>query len=170
MNRALTSLGALLLALGVVGLIVAVASPELGPPALLLLASTFLLAFGLMLTLYGLSRPDPEVTTVGGWFGSAEENLLRREHAGGERPPDRRYLPSPRESVHCVGCYTIIPSTVLQCPRCARARRCESCGRPLFFLAGAVRCAPCIKDEVYCSCPRLAHHSAGPGRRRPAGA
>jgi LSD1 subclass zinc finger protein len=169
MNRSLTSLGALLLGLGVVGLVVALADPDLGPATILLLLPTFLLAFGLMLTLYGVSRPDPEVTTVGGWFGSSEENLLRRERPEREGAVDRRYLPSPRESVHCVACYTIIPSAVLHCPRCARARRCESCGRPLFFLAGAVRCAPCVKDEVYCSCPHLAKRSVGLGRRRPAG-
>ncbi|MCI4338404.1 MAG: hypothetical protein L3J72_03790 [Thermoplasmata archaeon] len=159
-------MGAVSLGAGILTLFPAVLDPTLLPAGALLLGAAFLLSLGVMVIIFGVSRPDPEVTTIGGWFGSREENLLRRDRSGPLPPPDRRYLPSPRQSVNCVACYTIIPAQVLQCPRCARARRCESCGRRLFELAGAVRCAPCVKDEVYCSCPQLpAPARTSPGRR-----
>jgi hypothetical protein len=168
-NRPLTSLGAALLAVGIVLVVPVFTDPTLLPLGLLPLGATFLIAVGFVVLLFAVTRPDPETTTVGGLFGSREENLLQRQRAGEAAPPDRRYRPAPRESVNCVACYTVIPSQVLSCPRCGRARRCESCGRPLYELAGAVRCAPCVKDELYCSCPPLPRRAGGLAARRALG-
>jgi LSD1 subclass zinc finger protein len=120
----------------------------------------FVLPLSIAVLIWGAAAPDPRVTTVGGVFGNADENEMRRRL--GRSPPvgEARFRPSPLESVNCRKCYTLIPARLLDCPRCATRRECRGCNKPLFFLAGAVRCAPCLKDEVYCSCPKL--------RRRPA--
>lgn len=118
-------------------------------------AAFVLIPVGLGVVFYAGLSPDPDRSTVGGWFGSSEENWLRRrERAWAARDP-ARYRPSPREAVNCRRCYTAIPSQQLECPRCGLHRRCRSCGKPLYFLSGAVRCAPCVKDEVYCDCPKV---------------
>jgi hypothetical protein len=110
---------------------------------------------GLILVPYSVTLPDAQVTTVRGMFGSEEENLLDRRMRGqGHRPVDSRYLPSPRDSVNCSRCYTVIPAQTVMCPRCGTHRRCQQCAKPLFFLAGMVRCGPCAKDEIFCDCPR----------------
>jgi LSD1 subclass zinc finger protein len=123
------------------------------------------LPVGLCVILYGLSSPDPDVTTVGGTFGNPDENVLARQ--GRRAPPVShvRYASSPKEPVHCRHCYTLIPWDITECPRCHRRRECRGCGRPLFYLSGAVRCAPCVRDEVYCSCPKLRRNIAPPGSR-----
>lgn len=113
------------------------------------------LPLGLAVILWGSIAPDPRVTTVGGLFGNADENELRRLAARAPAAGAARFLPSPLESVNCRKCYTAIPARLVDCPRCRTRRECRNCHKPLYFLAGAVRCAPCLKDEVYCSCPRL---------------
>lgn len=129
-------------------------------------AGILVLPLGIAVVVLGAAAPDPRVTTVGGVFGNADENELRRRL--GKTPPTggARDQPSPLESVNCRKCYTLIPSQLADCPRCGTRRECRGCNKPLYFLAGAVRCAPCLKDEVYCSCPRI--RRAG-GARRPGG-
>jgi LSD1 subclass zinc finger protein len=126
----------------------------------------FVLPLGIAVMVLGAAAPDPRVTTVGGMFGNADENELRKRL--GRAPPTggARFLPSPLESVNCRKCYTLIPAQLADCPRCGTHRDCRSCNKPLYFLAGAVRCAPCLKDEVYCSCPRVRKPG---GTRRPGG-
>ncbi|HEV8049884.1 MAG TPA: hypothetical protein VGP88_04760 [Thermoplasmata archaeon] len=125
------------------------------------------LPLGIAVAVLGAAAPDPRVTTVGGVFGNADENEMRRR-ALARAPPtgDARFRPSPLESVNCRKCYTLIPAQLADCPRCGARRECRGCNKPLFLLAGAVRCAPCLKDEVYCSCPKL--RKSG-GSRRPGG-
>ena len=125
-----------------------------------------LVPVGLIVLFLGATRPDPALTTVRGTFGNAEENLLaERLRSASRGRVDPRYLPSPRESVHCLRCYTLIPAQTVMCPRCTERRRCQQCAKPLFFLAGAVRCGPCAKDEVYCDCPRVAPIPSRPRAR-----
>jgi hypothetical protein len=154
MNRTITMVGAALVVLGCAALALSftVRSALLAAP--MLPAGAGLVPTGLLVLLFGATRPDPRLTTVRGVFGNAEENLLTERLRAQQRPRvDPRFLPSPRESVHCAGCYTLIPAQVVLCPRCGRRRRCHQCDKPLFHLAGAVRCGPCTKDEVYCDCP-----------------
>ena len=120
------------------------------------------LPVGLAVILWGASSPDPSVTTVGGLFGNPDENWLRKRLPRGVPVAPARYLPGPRESTNCATCYTMIPWDVVVCPRCSTHRRCRNCAKPLYFLAGTVRCGPCVREEVYCHCPRVAR--AGVGR------
>ena len=115
----------------------------------------FVLPVGIATIIWGSAAPDPRVTTVGGLFGNADENELRRRLARAPTSGPARFRPSPLESVNCRQCYTAMPARVLDCPRCGARRECRGCRKPLFYLAGAVRCAPCLKDEVYCSCPMI---------------
>lgn len=133
-------------------------------------AGILALPLSIAVAIWGAAAPDPRVTTVGGIFGNADENELRRRLARVPPSGEARFRPSPLESVNCRKCYTLIPARMLDCPRCATRRECRGCNKPLFFLAGAVRCAPCLKDEVYCSCPKLRRGLAarGPGGRRAA--
>jgi hypothetical protein len=134
-----------------------------------LAAGTLLLSAGVGIALWGLASPNPYLTTVRGLFGNPDENELERRLQVPGPSTVARYLPSPRESVNCRYCYTAIPAQALVCPRCGRRRECRECGKRLFFLSGAVRCAPCIRDEVYCNCPRARRTRVGrvaPGRHR----
>lgn len=160
MHRALTLLGAALLVAAAVLIGAVFTLPALAGEPALLFVGALAVPSGLVLVLFGATRPDPSLSTVRGTFGNEEENLLaRRMHQQQRRPVDPRYLPSPRESVNCAVCYTLIPAQEVLCPRCSNRRRCQNCGKPLFQLAGMVRCGPCAKDEVYCDCPRV---SSGP--------
>jgi hypothetical protein len=124
---------------------------------------------GLVILLRGALAPDPAVTTVGGFLGNPVIDQARRAEREMERvsPAHIRYAPNPREPVNCRYCYTTIPWNLVDCPRCARPRQCRNCGKRLYFLAGAVRCAPCVRDEAYCNCPRIRPTvSRAPGARR----
>jgi len=115
----------------------------------------FVLPVGLTTVLWGASSPDPRLTTVRGVFGNPDEALLSRMLEGTPRSIDVRYLPNPREPVNCRHCYTLIPWNVAECPRCARRRDCRACGKSLYFVTGAVRCLPCVRDETFCNCPKV---------------
>jgi len=129
-------------------------------------SGVMLLPVGLSIVLVGASAADPTVTTVGGVWGNPDENLMRRAEKRPALDERRRFLPGPKESTNCRWCYTSIAWNEVDCARCGHRRECRGCGRPLFFLAGSVRCAPCVKDEVYCSCPKLKRPmSMAPGAR-----
>lgn len=125
----------------------------------------FLVGFAILFV--GATSPDPKVTTVGGLLGNPIVDESRKaEEALVNAPTSRvRYAPGPKEPVNCRYCYTGIPWNILDCPRCARPRQCRNCNKRLYFLAGAVRCAPCVRDEAYCNCPRVR-----PTGMRPVGA
>jgi hypothetical protein len=109
-------------------------------------------AFGVMLI--GAISDDPRVTTVGGAFGNPEVDLMRRP----TKVPTatRTGLPyHPREPVRCRFCGAIITADLAQCPRCARARECRTCGRPLGVVLGRVTCPMCARAEALCNCPHL---------------
>lgn len=117
----------------------------------------FLLGEGLGVVLLGAVSPNPELFTIGGWFGNRDEDRVRRWLSRHPPKGPARFQPSPFESVNCETCNTAFPSRTLDCPRCGNPRRCRTCRKRLYYLAGAVRCAPCLKDEVYCSCPSVRH-------------
>ncbi len=121
-----------------------------------------LFLIGLVLLFVGATSPDPKVTTVGGLLGNPIVDESRRAEEALLTPAERhlRYAPGPKEPVNCRYCYTVIPWNILDCPRCARPRLCRNCGKRLYLLAGAVRCGPCVRDEIYCICPRV--RASGP--------
>ena len=115
---------------------------------------------GLAISLWGGLSPDPELSTVAGSLGNPDENILRRQPSVQVPVGAARYRPSSGDSTNCRHCYTSIPRKGLICPRCGRRRECVNCHKPLFWLAGAVRCAPCVRDEVYCDCPVTIRHAS----------
>ncbi|HUI38409.1 MAG TPA: hypothetical protein VLY85_02140 [Thermoplasmata archaeon] len=154
MNRTIGYVGVAMIveALGLWALPVALSGhEELGPA---LIAGVFILGAGFAVILWAAASPNPALSTVGGVFGNWDEDHVSR--LLGHRNPTgpARYRPGPLETTNCEWCYTAIPARQLLCPRCAKPRRCRRCHKPLYYLAGAVRCAPCVKDEVFCDCPR----------------
>lgn len=155
MNRSITFLGLLLLLVAIGCIASPFALTGVERFTLLVELGVFVLPAGLSVILWGAASPNPEMTTVGGLFGNPDENVLRRTLRPATPTWNARYIPGPRESANCRFCYTVIPWDLAQCPRCGRRRECRACGKPLFFLTGAVRCAPCLRDEVYCNCPKV---------------
>lgn len=117
-------------------------------------AGLYFLPPAMAVLLIGSISDDPRVTTIGGAFGNpdAEPRPSGRVVA----TPFRTGLTyHPKEPVACRYCSTIIASDLSQCPRCARARDCRSCGRPLGVVLERVTCPECARPEAFCNCPRL---------------
>jgi hypothetical protein len=132
-------------------------------------AAGLLFLVGLVVLYQAATAVDPSVTTVGGILGNPIIDESRRAEEAVTNVPlsPVRYTVGPKEPVNCRYCYTAIPWDVANCPRCARPRHCRSCGKPLFYLAGGVRCGPCVRDESQCNCPRVKATGARPtGVRR----
>jgi hypothetical protein len=122
----------------------------------------FLLApVGLVVVMLGALALDPARTTVGGAFGNPETALTRPGHAPPVEPRARRLF-NPHEPVSCRYCRTVITSDLAQCPRCARARDCRNCGRPLGLVNDRVTCPTCARTEMFCNCPQLVRPSTPP--------
>lgn len=169
MNRSLALVGLVL----VVVAILLVSIPFLVTSTFQVSAETYatgiLFLVGLVILFQAAMSPDPSVTTVGGLLGNPVVDEARKAEAAitGVTTPRIRYALGPKEPVNCRYCYTSIPWNVLNCPRCGRPRQCRNCGKQLYFLAGAVRCAPCVRDETQCNCPRVrapGAHAAGTRR------
>ena len=154
MNRSIAflGLGILIFGIGLIASPITLTGVESVTPALEL--GIFVLPVGISVILWGASSPDPRITTVSGVFGNPDENELRRGEAA-KRNFDVRYVPGPRESVHCRQCYTLMPWDVAECPRCGRRRQCRACGKTLYFMSGSVRCLPCVREETFCNCPKV---------------
>jgi hypothetical protein len=132
-------------------------------------AAGLLFLVGLIVLFMAATAADPRVTTVGGLLGNPIVDESRKVEEAVTNVPVSpvRYAPGPRESVNCRFCYTAIPWDVLHCPRCGRARLCRNCGKQLYFLAGGARCAPCVRNEAQCNCPRVRPSGPrSPGVRR----
>ncbi len=154
MNRSIVYIGVVLIGLG----FALVASPiaftgteqldieqELG----------FLVApVGLVVVMLGALAQDPTRTTVGGAFGNPYAELERSARGPAAGPPARRLF-NPHEPANCRYCRTVITSDLAQCPRCARARECRNCGRPLGMVTNRVTCPTCGRVEGFCNCPQL---------------
>lgn len=123
-------------------------------------------AFAVLLV--GAISADPRATTVGGTFGNREAELEARRAAMPRAPPAPASLGyNPREPVRCRYCASIITFDLAQCPRCARARECRSCGRPLGIVLDRATCPLCARPEALCNCARIALRPvAPPGRAR----
>ena len=126
---------------------------------------------GLVVVMLGALALDPKRTTVGGAFGNPDRALERSGSTptGGGR---ERLLFNPHEPVNCRYCGTVITADLAQCPRCARARDCRNCGRPLGFVVSRVTCPTCARIEGLCNCARLVRPGSAyrpnvpPSRRR----
>ena len=122
---------------------------------------------GLVVVLIAAVSPNPERTTVGGTFGNPDEAPLSPR----VRPsvPVRDLSYNPKEPVDCRYCRCVITYDLANCPRCARARDCRRCGRPLGMVLDRATCPTCAHAEAFCNCARLARPapatSAGRVRR-----
>jgi hypothetical protein len=110
--------------------------------------------------LVGLTSIDPSSTTVGGAFGNADFDPVRAKAVSSA--PRYRLAYDPRGEVFCRFCRTIIPADLSRCPRCARARPCRSCERPLGVVLARPTCPTCARAEALCNCVPLPRRSAGP--------
>ncbi|MGB6442202.1 MAG: hypothetical protein WBF81_02765, partial [Thermoplasmata archaeon] len=62
---------------------------------------------------------------------------------------------NPREPVRCRYCGSLVAFDLAQCPRCARARECRTCSRPLGVVLDRATCPLCARAEALCNCPHL---------------
>jgi hypothetical protein len=118
-------------------------------------AGLYFIAPALAVILIGAISDDPRVTTIGGAFGNPDMPSPRAETRRGPGAAARPLTYHPNEAVPCRFCPTIIAPDLAQCPRCARARACRSCGRPLGIVLERATCPACARPEPFCSCPRL---------------
>jgi hypothetical protein len=118
------------------------------------------LPFSLVALLVGLTALDPRTTTVGGAFGNAEFDPTVPKPASG--PQRTRLAYDPNEEVLCRFCRTVVTADLTQCPRCARARPCRSCERPLGTVLERPTCPACGQAEALCNCPPLPRRTAVP--------
>ncbi|HTP54094.1 MAG TPA: hypothetical protein VML94_03890 [Thermoplasmata archaeon] len=120
---------------------------------------------GLVVVMLGASFYDPTRTTVGGAFGNPE---AVRPSGVVDRSPVRpaSTLYHPHGFAICRHCRTPIGYEQANCPRCARARDCRSCGRPLGLVLERATCPMCARPEALCSCPPFARGGASPSGPR----
>ncbi|HYA71176.1 MAG TPA: hypothetical protein VEH28_07415 [Thermoplasmata archaeon] len=161
MNRSIAYCGVLMILLGFV--LVAYPIVLTGAEQLdLEQEAGFLIApLGLVVVMLGALALDPARTTVGGAFGNPETAMLRTTPTPPEEVRARRIY-NPHEPVNCRFCRTIITSDLAQCPRCARARDCRNCGRPLGLVVNRVTCPTCARLEEFCVCPQLVRPPSRP--------
>jgi hypothetical protein len=114
-------------------------------------AGFFLAPFGTVIVLLAAVSPDPRATTVRGTFGSAESAFAERVIAR-PRPQSGRRPFTPSDPVRCRYCTSIITPDLAQCPRCARARECRNCRRPLGLVLERATCPRCARPEAGCNC------------------
>ncbi len=108
---------------------------------------------GLVVILLAAVAPDPRKTTVAGAFGNPDEAVTRTARHRARAPVPGRYDSS--EPASCRFCRTFIPAELAQCPRCARARECRTCGRPLGMVLDRATCPRCARPEARCDCSVL---------------
>ena len=132
----------------------------------------FLLApLGLVVVMLGALALDPARTTVAGAFGNPETVQMRASATPAVEIRARRLF-NPHEPVDCRYCRSVITPDLAQCPRCARARDCRNCGRPLGLVNDRPTCPTCARAEMFCNCAQLARPTSPvranvpPSRRR----
>jgi hypothetical protein len=155
MNRSilLVGVGILLLAFALIAYPIAVTGAEAFD--LEQEAGIYLIPPALAVILVGSIATDPRGTTVGGAFGNPD---LRLERPAGRAPsgPPGPLLYNPSEPARCRYCPTIIAPELAQCPRCARARECRTCNRPLGLVLDRATCPTCGLPEARCRCAHVA--------------
>lgn len=152
MNRSIAWVGIVLIlaGIGLVAFPIVVSGHELLDDEQIL---GFLVApVGLFVVLIAAVSVDPSRTTIGGAFGNPDEPPAA---AGGTRAPPPRPRYSPSAPVYCRFCRAVITSDLAACPRCARARLCRSCARPLGQVLDRPTCPTCARAESFCNCPLL---------------
>ncbi len=105
---------------------------------------------GLVVILLAAVAADPHKTTVAGPFGNPDEVATRVARRPARAPVTGRY--NSKEPASCRFCRTFIPAELAQCPRCARARECRTCGRPLGMVLDRATCPRCARPEALCDC------------------
>jgi hypothetical protein len=127
----------------------------------------YVIAPALAVILIGAVSTDPRGTTIVGTFGNRDERLDRAaERRSPAAAPSSLY--NPHEPARCRYCGSIVPPELAQCPRCARARECRTCNRPLGFVLDRATCPTCGLPESRCRCVRIPLRpvpSASRGRR-----
>jgi hypothetical protein len=157
MNRSiiLVGVGILLLAFALIAFPIAVTGHEQFD--LEQEAGLYVMPPAFAVLLVGSISEDPRVTTVGGAFGNRDAELDSRRAAAPRPTPGVAPLGyNPREPVRCRYCSSIITFELAQCPRCARARECRTCGRPLGIVLDRATCPSCARPEALCNCVRVA--------------
>jgi hypothetical protein len=130
-------------------------------------AGIYVIPPALAVILVGAVAVDPRGTTIGGTFGNPDAKFDRAEPV---RPAaaGTALLYNPFESARCRYCSAIIAPELSQCPRCARARECRTCNRPLGTVLDRATCPTCAMPEARCRCARIplrAAPMAGRARR-----
>jgi hypothetical protein len=167
MNRSiiLVGVGILLLAFGLMAYPIAVTGQEQFD--LEQEAGLYLIPPSLAVVLVGAVATDPRGTTIGGTFGNPDARFDRVGPRVAPGPPGP-LLYNPNEPARCRYCSSIIPPELAQCPRCARARECRTCNRPLGLVLDRATCAACGLPEARCRCAHIVLRSgtsAGRSRR-----
>ncbi len=129
------------------------------------IAGLLVVPIGLVVILIGAVSVDPNQTTVTGTFGNPDEAEIRAAEAVLPVAAPRRV--NPNTPVHCRYCRSIITADLAQCPRCARARDCRTCGRPLGQVLDRPTCPRCARVEAFCNCPHLVRPIVPPPLRLP---
>jgi len=114
-------------------------------------AGTLVAPVGLVVVMLGFTLYDPRASTVRGLF-----NDDPRPASVGHGPAAASGLYAPSEADECRQCRTPIAWDLASCPRCARARPCRTCGRPVGLVLDRPTCPTCGQAEATCGCPRLA--------------
>jgi hypothetical protein len=154
MNRSiiLVGVGILLLAFALIAYPIAVTGSEQFDLAQE--AGIYLIPPALAVILVGSISVDPRGTTIGGTFGNPD---ARFDRATSKAPPSPPGVPlyHPNDPARCRYCPSIIPAELAQCPRCARARECRTCNRPLGLVLDRATCPTCGLPESRCRCARV---------------
>lgn len=113
----------------------------------------YLIPPAMAVILIGAVSVDPRGTTIGGAFGNPDARFERPVAPGPAPPASTLY--NPNEPARCRYCGAIISPELAQCPRCARARECRTCHRPLGMVLERATCPTCALAEARCRCPRI---------------
>jgi|HubBroStandDraft_1064217.scaffolds.fasta_scaffold00240_20 hypothetical protein len=115
-------------------------------------AGIYFIPPALAVLLVGSISEDPRTTTVAGTLGNPDLKVGRTSPARPTTPAARGLGYNPRESANCRYCYSMIPFDLARCPRCARARECRTCHRPLGSVLDRATCPTCARPEALCNC------------------
>jgi hypothetical protein len=160
MNRSIGWIGVGIVVAGfaLAGFPLAVAGQERLDPEQL---AGFLVApVGLVVVLIGAISVDPRKTTVTGTFGNTDEPAPTADEPAS--PTERPRVWAALEPVNCRFCRSVISADLANCPRCARARSCRACYRPLGLVLERPTCPTCARPEPACPCPYLGTTKGSP--------
>lgn len=151
MNRSIAAIGigVILLGIGLVAFPIAVTGQE--RLDLEQMAGFLIAPVGLFVVLIAAISVDPSRTTISGAFGNPDESVRPTVPATAAPRPRGGMTPT----VYCRFCRAVVPTELSRCPRCARARDCRPCGRPLGLVLDRPTCPSCARAEPLCNCAFL---------------